>query len=131
MSSSYQRAVRGQRSNAPVLIGLGILVAGFASIPMMLRKTGDNSNLLLQDKALTGSQIQRGAYLNSGSKDAGPDPVRDSFETAKHFSSYPIQRCVVLQDWDMKSHTYKGQSVSNFDEKVVQQLAPQFLEEKR
>ena len=76
MSSSYQRAVRGQRSNLPVLIGLGIMVAGFASIPMMLRKSDDNKNLLLQDKALTGSQIQRGAYLNSGSKDAGPDPVR-------------------------------------------------------
>jgi len=31
----------------------------------------------------------------------------------------------------MKSHTYKGQSVDNFDEKTVRQLAPQFLEEKR
>jgi len=85
MSSAYQRAVRGQRSNLPVLIGLGIMVAGFASIPMMLRKTGDNKNLLLQDKALTGSQIQRGAYLNSGSKDAGPDPVRVA-------SSYILQQ---------------------------------------
>jgi len=75
MSSAYQRAVRSRRSNGPVLVGLGIMVLGFASIPMMLRKTDDNKNLLLQDKALTGSQIQRGAYLNSGSQDAGPDPV--------------------------------------------------------
>jgi NurA-like 5'-3' nuclease len=76
MSSSYERALRSKRSNKPVLIGLGIMVMGFGAIPMMMRKSDDNKNLLLQDKALTGSQIQRGAYLNSGSKDAGPDPVR-------------------------------------------------------
>ncbi len=32
------------------------------------------NNLTLQEKPLTGSQIMRGAYNNTGSKDAGKDP---------------------------------------------------------
>ena len=47
-----------------------------------------NRNLAGSDKALSGSQIMRGPYVNTGSKDVGPDP-----------------------DWDVKKGTYKGQSI--------------------
>ena len=46
-------------------------------------------NLQQSEKALTGSQVQRGAYMNTGSKDIGPDP-----------------------DWDLKKGLYKGRSVN-------------------
>ena len=75
MSSAYGRAMRSKRSNTPVLIGLILLVGGFGAIPLAVRKGNEDHNLLTLDKPLTGSQIQRGMYLNTGSQDAGPDPV--------------------------------------------------------
>jgi hypothetical protein len=41
--------------------------------------------LITDQNALPGQVVIRGAYVNSGSRDAGPDP-----------------------DWDMKSHSWKG-----------------------
>ena len=38
------------------------------------------------ERPLAPAEVRRGAYLNTGSKDAGPDP-----------------------DWDLKANTYKGQ----------------------
>ena len=44
--------------------------------------------LISREGALTGSQTMRGPYINSGSRDVGPDP-----------------------DWDLKRGTYKGRKV--------------------
>ncbi len=61
---------------------LGVALA-FGSIPFLFVQ----SQVKLQDKkrGLTGSQVQRGAFLNSGSKDVGIDP-----------------------DWDRRTWTWRG-----------------------
>jgi hypothetical protein len=56
-----------------------------ASIPYVLKKTGAIKNQQTSQEPLTGSQRQRGLFVNSGSKDVGPDP-----------------------DWDLKTMTWKG-----------------------
>lgn len=75
MSGAYRRAMGSKRNNVPAVVGLVLLVGGFGSIPLLVRKSNENHNLLTSEKPLTGSQIQRGMYLNTGSQDAGPDPV--------------------------------------------------------
>jgi hypothetical protein len=47
--------------------------------------SGVKKSLTNSDQPLTGSQVQRGAYMNTGSKDAGRDP-----------------------DWDPKTRQWKG-----------------------
>ena len=58
--------------------GLGIMVTLFGLTPLMLKHRNEGHNLTTQDKPLTGSQIMRGAYLNTGSRDAGADPDWDN-----------------------------------------------------
>ncbi len=58
--------------------GLGIMVTLFGLTPLMLKYRNEGHNLTTQDKPLTGSQIMRGAYLNTGSRDAGADPDWDN-----------------------------------------------------
>jgi len=56
------------------LTGLIGLVGFFASAPLLLKNRNAGHNLTTQKEGLTGSQIMRGAYLNTGSKDVGADP---------------------------------------------------------
>ncbi|CAN0099392.1 unnamed protein product [Ascophyllum nodosum] len=67
---------------------VGIAVCGFAaamaSIPFIVRKRMTKS-LYDSEEGLTGSQIQRGAFMNSGSKDVGRD-----------------------DDWDKDTREWKG-----------------------
>eukprot|EP00940_MAST-03C_sp_MAST-3C-sp2_P000604 g604.t1 len=58
----------------------GISLAIFPTVYVKQQK----KNLFKHDKPLTGTQIMRGMYLNSGSRDAGPDP-----------------------DWDFETNTYR------------------------
>ncbi|CAN0100771.1 unnamed protein product [Scytosiphon promiscuus] len=57
-------------------LALGVAICGFAaataSIPFVIRKRMTKS-LYDSEEGLTGSQIQRGAFMNSGSKDVGRD----------------------------------------------------------
>jgi hypothetical protein len=71
--------------------GLVAIGATFAALPFVIRERNQNHNLAISQAALTGSQVMRGAFLNTGSKDVGPDP-----------------------DWDMKTHTYRGGSTRSF-----------------
>ncbi|KAE8897976.1 hypothetical protein PF005_g6083 [Phytophthora fragariae] len=67
------------------IVGFSLVVAaGFFSIPFIAHYT-KGANLTAQEKPLNSSQIRRGAYANSGSRDAGVDP-----------------------DWDLKTGTYNG-----------------------
>ncbi len=61
------------------------MVAGFASIPLLLKAKFEGQNLTTQKGALGGNASMRGAYMNWGSKDVGADP-----------------------DWDAQTRTYKG-----------------------
>ena len=53
--------------------GLILLVGFFGSAPMLLKARNEGKNLTSQEAPLTGSQIMRGAFMNTGSKDVGPD----------------------------------------------------------
>lgn len=77
--------------NAVYAGGLIVLAGTFALAPLYFTERNKNNNLTFSDKALVGSQIMRGAYINSGSKDAGPDP-----------------------DWDPVTRVYRGRSLANF-----------------
>ena len=57
-------------------VGLGLLAVGFASAPLVLKRLQDSRgvNLTQKSSSLTGSQVMRGAYLNTGSQDVGADP---------------------------------------------------------
>ncbi len=48
-----------------------MMAAGFACAPLYLKAP---ENLTNKKSALNGGQIMRGAYINSGSHDAGADP---------------------------------------------------------
>lgn len=54
--------------------GLLVVATTFAVAPLYFKYRGEGNNLTKSPKPLTGSQIMRGAYINSGSKDVGPDP---------------------------------------------------------
>jgi hypothetical protein len=81
--------------NRMYALGLFVIASGFAIVPFSFQDRTQGNNLTTQAKPLTGSQIMRGAYVNSGSKDAGADP-----------------------DWqfDTKagSFIYKGRAAGNF-----------------
>ena len=72
-----------KHNHYPVLFGCFTFMGIMYSVPYFLRISNDNKNSTT--KALSGSQRQRGMYLNAGSQDVGPDP-----------------------DWDFKTSTYKG-----------------------
>jgi hypothetical protein len=59
--------------NRVYALGLVLLVGSFALTPLLLKHRSEGKNLTSQDKPLTGSQIMRGAYMNTGSKDVGAD----------------------------------------------------------
>jgi hypothetical protein len=63
-------AMSGNVKVAVALIGVMTLCA---SIPYTVRSM-QTENTLSKKGKLTGSQRQRGMYMNGGSQDAGPDP---------------------------------------------------------
>lgn len=74
---------------------LGVCIAGIlgmGSLPYFLKRTGAITNQQTSQKPLTGSQRQRGLYINAGNQDVGPDP-----------------------DWDLQTMTWKGKR-NNVDE---------------
>jgi hypothetical protein len=60
--------------NAASASALIVLVGVFAATPLIIKARQGDANLTAQSKPLSGSQIMRGAYLNTGSRDAGADP---------------------------------------------------------
>ena len=54
------------------------------SVPLVIRQMQPQP-MVAKDEALTGSQVQRGPFMNSGSKDAGRDP-----------------------DWNLETRTWEG-----------------------
>jgi len=75
--------------NKNVIVGLAVacFAVGMASVPFLITKSFQKQGKsLTNDKnALPGQVVIRGAFVNSGSRDAGPDP-----------------------DWDPITHTWKG-----------------------
>ncbi|KAJ1638460.1 hypothetical protein T492DRAFT_1139924 [Pavlovales sp. CCMP2436] len=74
-------------SHRYVAVPLAVFLGGASYLPFYLhdRQTKLTGNLYARDQPLSGNQIMRGPYINTGSKDAGPDP-----------------------DWDHKTGRYKG-----------------------
>ncbi|TFJ83795.1 hypothetical protein NSK_004897 [Nannochloropsis salina CCMP1776] len=68
-------STRNRNRTTVVLVTLGITMA--ALLPYGIRKLRDGRSLYQSDKPLTGSQIMRGAYMNTSSQDIGPDPDYD------------------------------------------------------
>eukprot|EP00339_Tiarina_fusa_P027963 CAMPEP_0116998936 /NCGR_PEP_ID=MMETSP0472-20121206/1839_1 /TAXON_ID=693140 ORGANISM="Tiarina fusus, Strain LIS" /NCGR_SAMPLE_ID=MMETSP0472 /ASSEMBLY_ACC=CAM_ASM_000603 /LENGTH=140 /DNA_ID=CAMNT_0004698249 /DNA_START=106 /DNA_END=528 /DNA_ORIENTATION=- len=58
-------------SNTRLLVGCATFVGCAASLPYFA--TQSIGNLTDRDEALTAAQVRRGAFLNSGSRDAGKD----------------------------------------------------------
>lgn len=67
------------RSNATILGGLALFLGLSSMLPFYLhdRQRRLAGNLYARDKPLSGNQIMRGPYINTGSKDVGPDPNWD------------------------------------------------------
>mmetsp|Transcript_14340 Transcript_14340/g.40820 ORF Transcript_14340/g.40820 Transcript_14340/m.40820 type:complete len:170 (-) Transcript_14340:161-670(-) len=74
-ASSSQNASRNSKSSAKIVLGCLTVLGGMAAIPYIA--TARIQNLTDRDDPLTPSQVQRGAFMNSGSKDAGRDPNWD------------------------------------------------------
>ena len=66
--------MRVSTRNAASAAALLLLVGAFASAPMIIKARHGGKNLTTQSQPLTGSQTMRGAYMNTGSQDAGADP---------------------------------------------------------
>lgn len=62
------------RRNALVAVGLTGIAVLFASAPFAFRALYADRNLTMSPKPLSGNAVMRGAFINSGSKDAGRDP---------------------------------------------------------
>lgn len=83
--------------------GLALLVFGFATFPLYLQRA-QPKNLTRSATPLPGHAIMRGAYVNSGSRDAGPDP-----------------------DWDMTKGQHRGKSNFNPSESDVAAARAEYL----
>ena len=75
-----------------------LVVATFGALPLYFqRRNLKLKNLLVSEKPLSSTEIMRGAYVNTGSKDAGRD-----------------------HDWDLKTHRWKGSDKDQSWHPVVQ-----------
>lgn len=95
-----------KHKNLAVAGGLVLLITGGMSFPYYYMTS--SRNLYKQNDALTGSQQIRGAYLNTGSKDAGRDPGRCAHSVL--LPRVSDERLTALIDWDTQTNTYKGRS---------------------
>jgi hypothetical protein len=71
MASTLKRPKKTLR-NVAYAAGLLLFAGTFAVAPILMNK--GRPNLTTSEKGLTGSQVMRGAYANTGSHDIGPDP---------------------------------------------------------
>lgn len=73
------RPPRPPGNNRAVLGGLVVFLGLASMMPFYLhdRQRRLTGNLYASDKPLSGNQIMRGPYINTGSKDVGPDPNWD------------------------------------------------------
>mmetsp|Transcript_7920 Transcript_7920/g.13260 ORF Transcript_7920/g.13260 Transcript_7920/m.13260 type:complete len:87 (+) Transcript_7920:155-415(+) len=73
-----------------IVAGLFTVFAGcMMALPLYVTKKREGQNMLVQEEALSATQIRRGAYINSGSRDVGRDP-----------------------DWDKNTFEWKGKRYS-------------------
>mmetsp|Transcript_9721 Transcript_9721/g.16058 ORF Transcript_9721/g.16058 Transcript_9721/m.16058 type:complete len:82 (+) Transcript_9721:82-327(+) len=61
-------------------VGLLCVAAGGAMFGLPFAIRASTKQLTTQEKSLSGSQRQRGMYMNAGSSDAGADPDWDPVE---------------------------------------------------
>ncbi|CAM9452724.1 unnamed protein product [Discosporangium mesarthrocarpum] len=73
-----------RRRNIAVAVAILGFSGAMASVPFVVRKRAKKS-LYDSEEGLTGTQIQRGPFMNTGSKDVGRD-----------------------EDWDLETRTWKG-----------------------
>ena len=64
------------RGKALTLVGVVTLAGTMFAVPMWIKNRMGGS-LTAKDGELTGSQVQRGQFMNSGSRDVGRDPDWD------------------------------------------------------
>jgi hypothetical protein len=60
-----------KKSSTRILVGCTVFIGAAATLPYWASRT--IGNLTDRDEALTHAQVRRGAFLNSGSRDAGKD----------------------------------------------------------
>lgn len=93
-------------SNVRVVLGLIGFIGVMGAVPVWLHrrhmKLQNGVSMWASEKPLSDAQIRRGAYLNTGSKDAGLDP-----------------------DWDHKTGRYKGKKAVVAD---ANPLSPTYAE---
>eukprot|EP00965_Chrysotila_dentata_P204977 6182672-Pleurochrysis_carterae.AAC.2 len=91
------RSAARKPSNLPLVGALFAFTALMAYVPVLLhrrqQRLRDGVTLWASDKPLTPSQVRRGNYLNTSSRDVGPDP-----------------------DWDHATGMYKGKRAGIVDE---------------
>ena len=86
----YSSGPRGNAMGKMVtLAGLVLFAGGMGSIPLLVRLNQSKAMISSEDK-LTGSQVQRGAFMNSGSKDVGRD-----------------------HDWNLETRSWEGKRSNN------------------
>jgi hypothetical protein len=65
-----------RKQGKAVMIGLAVFIACGFSFPFWLHHHNASSgNHYTASKPLTSSQVMRGAYMNTGTRDIGPDPT--------------------------------------------------------
>ena len=72
---TQQQQEQTKKSSTKILLGCTAFVGCAASLPYWATQT--IGNLTDREEALTAAQVRRGAFLNSGSQDAGKDPNWD------------------------------------------------------
>ena len=84
-------------SNMPLVFGLVGFTSLMAAVPLLLHRRHmrlqQGVPMVATERALSTTEVRRGVYLNTGSKDVGADP-----------------------DWDFKAGTYKGKKPAIIDE---------------
>ena len=78
-----------------------MVFTGFmGAVPLLLqqrhKRIMKGETMITSEKPLTATQVRRGTYINTGSKDVGPDP-----------------------DWNAKENTYKGTNYIQDADKAV------------
>ena len=95
-SSSRSPPPRPPRSNVPLVLGLVGFTALMGAVPLYLHRRMQRLQggaMWSSDRPLGTTEVRRGTYLNTGSKDVGADP-----------------------DWDHKNYLYKGRAPAVIDE---------------
>ncbi|ETW01981.1 hypothetical protein H310_06506 [Aphanomyces invadans] len=86
MSARARHALRSKRESSLMIGGLVLLAGlGMYSLPYVIVKGKQGQNTLSKEGPLSVTEVRRGAFLNSGSKDIGPDP-----------------------DWNFETNSYQG-----------------------